>query len=320
MKKMTKNITIIASGMIVIGIILAIIGYSSGAKLMITNVGDGFHVWSSEDRKTETIPLSAFTSIEVNLLDADLEIIPADEYKLKIDRHKDQEITYKVDNNKLIIEGKKRKKRQIFSFDFGFANSLQTKVQIYVPNGESFSEINVVNNFGDTNMEGVISEKLTIRMTDGDLSMMDIQANELKLINQFGDITSNNMKAKDLTIEMTDGDAVFNTISADSVVMKNGFGDTTFKNLTSQGVNLESNDGDIEIYGLLLGKSIIHSSFGDVNMKLLNKEAELSYKIHNNFGDITINDNEYNTKAVQKANSKDNLEITSKDGDVELRF
>ncbi len=320
MKKMTKNITIIASGMIVIGIILAVIGYSLGAKLMITNVGDGFHVWSSEDRKTETIPLSAFTSIDVNLLDADLEIIPANEYKLKIDRHKDQEITYKVDNNKLIIEGKKQKKRQIFSLDFGFVNSLQTKVEIYVPKGESFSDINVVNNFGDTYIEDIISEKLMIHMTDGDLSMTDIQANELKMINQFGDITGNNMKAKNLDIEMTDGDGIFKMIEVDSVVLNNDFGNTEFEHLTSQGLNIKSIDGDLEIDGLLLGHSIIDSSFGDVDIELLNKESELSYDIRNQFGDITINDNEFGNKAVQNNSTKHKLEITAKDGDIDIKF
>lgn len=320
MKKLSKAMTIIASSMIVVGILLAVIGLSAGAKLSITNSGAGFKVWDPEDRKVETFPLSAFTSMDVNMLDADIEIIPSNEYKLLIERHKDQEIIHEIKNNMLIIEEKERKTSNFFNIGLGFVNTTQTKIKIYIPNDTNLSEVTLVNNFGDIRIDGMIAEKLDIHAADGDLTMNEMEINELKMVNQFGDISGNNVSAKDLMIEMTDGDAVFNTISTDSVVMKNGFGDTTFKNLTSQGMNIESNDGDIEIHGLLLGTSIIHSSFGDVNMKLMNKEAELSYNIHNNFGDITINDNEFNTKAVQKVDSKDNLEITSKDGDVEIIY
>ena len=320
MKKLTKTMTIIASSMIVIGILLAIIGYSTGAKLSITNSGGGFKVLDSGERKIETYPLSSFSKMNVQLLDADIEVIPSNEYKVQIEQQEDQEVRHEIKNDTLVIEEKERKSRKIFNINLGFTNSTQTVVKIYFPSGEELKDVSIVNNFGDIHIEDMAIEKLDIRASDGDLMIKNVQANELKIVNQFGDITGYDVKTKDLNIELTDGEAEFNKISANFITVKNGFGDTILQDVTSEGLKMESNDGDIEIHGLLLGESIIESKFGDVTIQLLNKESELGYNIRNDFGDITIDNNDYQSQAVQKTSSTHNLEIDSKDGDVEISF
>lgn len=320
MKKLTKTMTLIASSMIVIGILLAVIGLSAGAKLSITNSGAGFKVFDSGERKIETFSLTSFSKINVHLLDADIEFIPSNEYKLQIEQREEQVVRHEIKDDTLIIEEEEQKSGKLINMNIGFTNSMQTIVKIYFPSGEELKNVSFVNNFGDINLEDMVTEKLDIRLSDGDLMITNLQASELTVVNRFGDITGYEVKVKDINIEQTDGDTEFNKISANSIKLKNGFGDSIFKNMTSEGINVESNDGDIEIHGLLLGKTIIESSFGDVNMQLLNKESELSYNIRNDFGDITVNNNEYKTQAVQKTNSSHQLEINSKDGDVDISF
>lgn len=322
MKKLTKTMTIVASSMIVIGILLAVIGYSAGARLSITNAGGSFKVVEPEEREMETTSLSSFSNIDINLFDADIEMIPSNEYKVQIERNKGQKIIHEIKNDTLFIEEKEKKKPKFINFNInlGFTHSTQTVIKIYFPSGESLSEVNFVNHFGNIRLDDMITKKLTIRVSDGDVAINNVQANELKIVNQFGDILGENVQTKELNVESNDGEAVFNKVNADSVNLKNSFGDTTFQNVTSKGMNIESNDGVIDIQGMLLGNSIIHSNFGDVNVQLQNKESEIGYKISNDFGDIIVNNNEFETQAVYNLESINKLEIKSKDGDVNISF
>ena len=61
MKKQAKMITIVASIMIVSGILLAVAGYFSGAKLSLIRDGNGFKVLDSGNQVSESFPLDSFT-------------------------------------------------------------------------------------------------------------------------------------------------------------------------------------------------------------------------------------------------------------------
>ncbi|WP_066290978.1 DUF4097 family beta strand repeat-containing protein [Bacillus sp. FJAT-29937] len=319
MKKKMKVMTMAASWMLVIGIILAIIGISAGAKFGITNTKDGFKVLGLEDQIIEELPLPAFTKITSNLNDVDIEIIPSNEYRLKIERQKEIEISHKVENDTLVIEESKRNVPLLF-INLTFTSIPDNAIKIYVPKEVIFSEILLNNQFGDVRLEGVNSNKINIDSNDGDLIFNDVQANNFKIVNQYGDINGRNVTTKELVIVLNDADAEFDKLNAASTVLNNQFGDITFRNFSSEGLNIQSNDGEIAIHGLLLGASTIHSNFGDVQVHLLNKEFEISYSIQNNFGDITVNNNDYETHATYTVNSGHELNITANDGDVEVTF
>lgn len=320
MKSSKKTMMIIASCMVVMGVILTVFALSSGAKLAITNTMDGFKVVGPENMVTEEFSLSSFTSLKVDLNDVDVEMIPSTEYKLEIERLEETEIIHKVENDRLIIESHEQKSSPKFLLNLTFTVIPQTVVKIYVPKEAKFSDISLISKFGDILIDGMVVDHLVIYSDDGDITINDIQSNKLTIENGFGDINGDDIKTENLQIEMNDGDALFDSIAATSTVFHNRFGDITFRDFTSQGLTLESNDGDIEIQGMLLGKSMVHSSFGDITLKLSNKESELSYNINNDFGDIYVNDNEYEKKATNTTSTEHKLEIDSNDGDVQVTF
>ncbi|MBY0123740.1 DUF4097 family beta strand repeat-containing protein [Bacillus sp. S/N-304-OC-R1] len=320
MKKHAKMLTMIASCMIVIGIVLATIGVASGAKFAITNTKDGFKVLSSEDTISEEFSLTAFTKIDTNLNDIDIEIIPSNEYKLQIKRPKDMEIKHKVDNHELSIEEVEQKDKAKFFVNLTLTSLPHTVIRIYVPKDVPFENITLNNKFGDIDMDEISSEKISIDSNDGDITFNKVKTNELTIVSQFGDITGNDVSAKELSIDTKDGDVILDTIDANSTLINNQFGDMTFRNFTSEGLSIKSNDGDLQFHGLLLGSSEIHSNFGDIEVQLLNKESEINYNIESNFGDITVNQNEYEKKAAHNVNSSNHLIIKAKDGDVDVNF
>ncbi|WP_102273117.1 DUF4097 family beta strand repeat-containing protein [Cytobacillus massiliigabonensis] len=320
MKVSRKKITFIASCMIVIGIIFGVVGFSAGAELSISNTKDGIKVIKKEDRINEEFSLPSFKNMKVDFKDADIEIIPSNEYKLEIERLKWTEVKHEVVNDTLVLTGEHQKSDSIFLMNLSFKNIPKPFIKIYVPKDAKFSDISLVNKFGDIRLVEMAVDKMDINANDGDIEIKDFQSNELTIENGFGDITGSNVKTAKLQVEMNDGDAVFKELEAASADVNNKFGDITFRELTSQGLTMKSNDGDIEIQGKLLGNSVIHSSFGDIDLKLSNKESELSYSIRNQFGDISINDNHFEAKATNKANTENKLDIVSNDGDVQVDF
>lgn len=317
-----KLIPIIASCMIVVGIVLSVIGYMSGAIFTVITTKDGFKIIDLKDIQKETKSLDAFTDIDANLTDTDIEIIPSNDYKIEISKHKelDKEFTYKVDNKKLIIESKGLFESNKGIFNINFGGIPQTKIKIYVPKDTTFQNVSVDNNFGDTQLEGINSDTLKVNSQDSDLSFNNVNANTFELKNNFGDIVANNVTTKALSISMKDGDLEFSSVNAKSTDITNQYGDISLRDFNSEGLNIKGTDGDIQIEGLLLGKSFISSSYGDVEVRVSNKESELSYNIDNTFGDITVNRNEYETNANNQVKAEHKLNISTKDGDTDLQF
>ncbi|MEK4670249.1 DUF4097 family beta strand repeat-containing protein [Niallia sp. FSL R7-0271] len=318
MKQPVRRITIIASGLIVLGILLAAIGFFSGAKLSIIKTETGLKAVGPEDRKHEEWVLNEFKNLEVDLADADIEIIPSNEYKLEIHRMEGSEITHQIKNNTLIINDKTAFPAITFSMNFSGAIQ-QTKIKVYIPESTEFDDVYIVSKFGDTNINGVTTNNFKIASNDSDVVIKNVKSNKLAIENKFGDITASNVEAAQLAIQINDGDAELSKIDiTENASVINQFGDTNLSDFTSHDIKLESKDGDINIKGKLLGQSIIDSKFGDINLALANKESELSYDIDNDFGDITINGTEIVSKASKSVNGEDTLTVQSNDGDVEI--
>lgn len=316
MKQPVRRITIIASGMIVLGILLVAIGFFSGAKLSIIKTENGLKAVGAEDRKHEEWVLKEFNSLEVDLADADIEVIPSNQYKLEIDRMEGSEITQQVKNNTLIIKDKNSFPSITFSMNFSGAIQ-QTKIKVYLPNDVDFENVNITSNFGDVKMEGMTTSNFVVHSNDGEVLLGDIKSTKLTIVNKFGDISASNVKADKLTIEINDGEADLSNMEiAENASLVNQFGDTNISEFISHGTKIESQDGDINIKGKLAGQTLIESSFGDVNLSLANKESELSYDIQNDFGEIIVDGTEMVAKASKSVNGEDILTVHSNDGDV----
>jgi len=310
--------TKIALAMIMIGILLAVIGLFSGTKFSIILTDNGLKAVGKEDRKNEEWVLEEFKDLEVALADAKLEVIPSDEYKLEIESLVGTKITHTVENETLTI--KDRASHSEFTFAMNFIGNIQkTIIKIYVPADKEFDNVSITNDFGDIKLNEMTTDKLMILSNDGDIDIKDIQSNTVTIQNDFGDTNASNVKINNLTLEINDGDAEFNSVNiAKEATLSNDFGEISLRDFTSHGTKIESSDGEIYINGELLGKTNIESSFGDMKLELTNKETELNYHIQNDFGDIVVNGEEFETKTTNNVDMDDKITILSSDGDVEI--
>ena len=167
-------------------------------------------------------------------------------------------------------------------FQFGFSSFRTPSIKIFVPADVKLKTVVLDSNFGDTTIHG-------------------LQYQELKLIEDFGDIL-----LKDTTGDKTE--------------ITQSFGDMKLQQFSSNGFVAESEHGDMNIDGTLNGQSTITSNFGDATLHLQNKKSELGYELQTDFGDLTVDDEDQNSKVSQSYNGDNQLKATISHGDLQLRL
>lgn len=316
MKKSKKPNKLIAACFIVVGILLAGAGLASGAKFSIISTVDGFRAVNGEDLQRDEVPIQKFSNLDINIKDADIEILPSTEFKIEIERLESTNITHTLKDDTLFIE-EENSKPKFFMMNFAFV-SYSAKVKVYIP--DTLEDIKINNDFGDLKLGGVKSNFILLSVKDGDIDFHDIQSQQLAITNSYGDITGSDLKADQVDLQLNDGDVNLNSVKAASTAVKNKYGDTSLTDYTSQEMHLDNTDGDIQITGELLGNTSMKSSYGDIQLALANKQSELNYDIENRFGDISINDQGFVNKASNQTNSEHQMKVISTDGDIELEL
>ncbi|MEB2279778.1 DUF4097 domain-containing protein [Lysinibacillus xylanilyticus] len=167
-------------------------------------------------------------------------------------------------------------------FQFGFSSFRTPSIKIFVPADVKLKTVVLDSNFGDTTIHG-------------------LQYQELKLIEDFGDIL-----LKDTTGDKTE--------------ITQSFGDMKLQQFSSNGFVAESEHGDMNIDGTLNGQSTITSDFGDAKLHLQNKKSEFGYELQTDFGDLTVDDEDQNSKVSKPYNGDNQLKATISHGDLQLRL
>lgn len=146
----------------------------------------------------------------------------------------------------------------------------------------------------------------------------DVTLKTVVLNSNFGDTTIRGLNYQELTLTEDFGDIIFKDTTGDKTEITQSFGDIKLQQFSSNGFVVESEHGDINIDGTLNGQSTITSNFGDTTLRLQNKIGELGYELQTDFGDLTVDKKEQNSKVSQSYNGENQLKATVSHGDLQL--
>ncbi|OXS76064.1 hypothetical protein B1B04_03450 [Lysinibacillus sp. KCTC 33748] len=146
----------------------------------------------------------------------------------------------------------------------------------------------------------------------------DVTLKTVVLNSNFGDTTIRGLNYLELTLTEDFGDIIFKDTTGDKTEITQSFGDIKLQQFSSNGFVVESEHGDINIDGTLNGQSTITSNFGDTTLRLQNKIGELGYELQTDFGDLTVDKKEQNSKVSQSYNGDNQLKVTVSHGDLQL--
>lgn len=203
-------------------------------------------------KNSESIPLDAFSKIDINTDVASITICTGDDYSICYQANEKLIPTYKVQNNVLKVT-------QEFHFKNVFNNS-KCRITITVPAQTSLDAVDITNNVGDIIINDIISEKLTTDSNVGDQSIEQCDISRIKMDSSVGDTDIKNCSFSFIDI---DGDV------GDVCIRSN-------HDLSQFEIDLDTSVGDVSV------------NRNDYKHNYTQKGNEGSIRVDNSTGDISL--------------------------------
>lgn len=302
-----KKSSVVFSAMLVSGLIIAGISFSSGTIKAIS--------WHNNRLETvdyikETKKIPAVQTLNVDVKAADIVIVSGSEAKVEWTADKKQPINVDESNGKLTVRGEADN-----TVIFGLMNTTPT-VKITLPEGK-LTRVNVTTAYGDVSMTDVKAQSSKIQVKSGDLT---IEANKitdkLTIKQTYGDTKINNSSAKHLQITSHSGDLASKNSTFNEAKITSHYGDVSFNKTDLTALTLEASSGDIKLLNTVLAeKNMISNHYGDIRISTQNA---VSLTVDTAYGDVKVNGENYQNTYQKITNQTNQLIIKNKSGDVKV--
>lgn len=336
-----KKIIITSLCLILVGLVLASIGYFSGGKTQLIKNKIGYSIKGDYKRISEKEKLEEFKNIQINANYLDnIEIVKGEEYKIEVDySERIDKINYKVENGNLIVNQFSSNKGEI-GFDFGFINKEPDYIKIYIPKNKNMKDlviesknsdlkvedidgdnVSILCNYGEINLNNMLSNYISIKSKNGDIDMKNVKSSSLKVVNDYGDTSFESINSNDFIVNIKNGEANINDIEVlQNFNIENDYGEVDIADSKLNKLKAIILNGDININNSIIVDSNIENSYGEVNYLTKNSEKSYNYSLSCSYGDININGKELGETLEKSNNANSNININSKNGDINLNF
>ncbi|ROR27189.1 putative adhesin [Mobilisporobacter senegalensis] len=291
MKSFYKVCAKVALGLIGIGIILTIIGITSGASWYSLNVGP-FRIHdriinrdnnnnnindnnsnNSSDSLKETY--SGVKSVDIDIHYGEVLIKKGEEFAIESKNISRNNLKSYMDGDTWRVEDKSNYNINFFGIHIGNdgidINNRKSSITIFIPENFNGEKINISLGAGEIEIDEISGDEVTF-----DVGAGRMQVNKLVAY-----------KEADLTV---------------------GAGKINIDNIQAEETDIECGMGNITIKGVIAGDSNVECGVGQISMYLDGQEEDYNYYIDSGVGNVIINDDEYTfTSSTKKVN--DNAEF-----------
>ncbi|GAA0086556.1 hypothetical protein UT300007_29960 [Clostridium sp. CTA-7] len=333
----TKKLILLSICLIVLGITMAIIGLLSGGHGSIVWGKDGLEIYDKANIIKENNELEKFNDVNIDVDFGDIEVIKSDKYAIEVEYNKEvEELTYKVENEKLTVSNNRWGKR---FFSMGFIDN-NTLVKVYIPENVALNNLDIQNksgnlivdnievknsnincDFGNATINNITGDKINLTGKSGKVYTKNLKLEELVLYVDFGDVISENINTTTFESNLKSGTLDIKTLTANNAKINSDFGDVKGIQLVTNGLLVRAKSGEINIDGELKGDNTLDCDFGDITIKTSLPKNEYSYKVDMDFGTNKI-DNKEVEGDVEEINTgaSNNFNINCKSGDLKIDF
>lgn len=307
MKRFSKWMSTVASSLLALGIICALVGWAMGGQtsMEVTVAGHpmtvdifGLHssantVWTGETSAPTEETLAPFDQLDIDISLGDVNVIPSDHFGLALSWHgKNYELLYENENGTLKVWS-----TSVPNVGINFGMNYAAKVTVYLPEGGVLSDVTVKTNLGDADLSGFHADKLEVKADLGDISM-------------------ENVTTKTGTFRLNLGDLSMDRVTADKLDLKLAMGQLNVYGLTTgKELIVENNMGDIVIQGSLGGKTDVDADMGDVSIS--SDLSDHGYDLDTGMGTVRVNGEDRKDKA-KKTDGNNLITVDNGMGDIEL--
>ena len=309
MKQTNKRLLAAGGIFCAVGILFFGVGIASGGRNYVKTADlnriSGTAMMDSSDShailsKTE---IDAFSSVNVDLKNLDLDIKASDDNKFYISYNIETTdgmlpLSYQVQNDALnIVEKNGHESSSYIHIDINFLQEMlgqshvienSNKVTVYIPKKTDLSGFSCKMGYGYINVESLNVKKAVIQNEDGDINISDSTFKNLELSADLGDLEINDTILTNSQIEMMDGDV-------------------KAENISFSGENEFTSDlGDITL-------SIPNKSLAALSIQAEASEINIPEKL----GQV-MTDEDDNQLVNAEYNTQNSLQLKSKDGAIQI--
>lgn len=268
-----KVVGLAAAGCIGAGTAILILGCILGGRPGYFIDREGVHaagtVESREPYVQKKIKIDEFSSMNINLEYADLEVIPSDDYYLEYRiEGGNRKPVWSVKNGKLTFNEREMKGFGSFMVwgTTPFESDGNYKVKIYIPEDKALENVRISSDDGDVVLPDLTVKSLSTTCEYGDCIFDRVIGDTVKVTLDDGDLKVNSMDVRDFRVENEYGDVELTT--ADSwekydMDLYTEYGQI----ILPDGRNCSNRDGDEEQYRVANGndkKISVNSDDGDI--------------------------------------------------------
>jgi len=316
MSRGIKTLWIVIGSIFALGIVLAAVGFALGASGSAWFDRQGLHFGYGEERTMQLAnnASESFEDIDIRLIEADVEILVADNYGYDFTYTGTNDPRIEVRHGTLtVVEQEDNWRINIFGFWNWRGWSLfdtHAILKVYVPRNAALNSVSFSTASGRTVLNGnqISIKKLDCNSASGDIRLTDLTLEQLSLDVASGDVDMNNVAAASANINMLSGRLNYRGAELDSLVL----------NMTSGDVDLEG-----EVTKLLQLRMIS----GDASILLAGNQDDYSFQFRKLSGNIKVNGQRVdgNTSWPSSTNTSGNgqgghIEVDTTSGNVNIDF
>ncbi|MCR5640331.1 MAG: DUF4097 domain-containing protein [Lachnospiraceae bacterium] len=274
-----KKIAIIAAAVLALGIIVVGVGVFLGGSLSYGIDYQRHNLSTNRDVMDETMEVESFKNMDIQLSAADLQVVYGDSYEVHYVLPERLVPAVKVEGDTLRITSPSN-----IDWNVGLQlfEDVDYGVVITVPEGTKLGDVKLNIDAGDTTVNDISAESLTVDTDAGDVNVEKTTTTTLHADTNAGDVE-------------------FTAVTSDRVEAKSDAGEIKVERLDAKDIRLESNAGDIT--GTVVGEKEDYAG-----------EAEADV------GDVTIDGADEGRKCHFGKKAERELHIDVSVGDAEIEF
>lgn len=319
MKKATKICIIVASSLILAGIIIFV------AAMSLVK-WDFSRLSTSKIEKEEHEISKAYENICIKTDTADIEFVTSENGTTSVVclERENEKHSVRVDNNTLVIELENTKKW----YEYIGINFDSTKITVYLPEAEYgslsissdtgdieipkdfiFDSIGISESTGDVVCLASARDNIKIKTSTGDIELSDLSAAEIDLTVSTGDISVSDVECKgNMEINVSTGKSKLNNVKCKSIISDGDTGDMILTNvIAEEKFSIERSTGDVTFDLCDASEIDVETDTGNVNCLFLTEKVVI---YETDTGDVI----------VPHTTSGALCEITTDTGDITVKI
>ncbi len=337
-RRTTKFLSVIC----VVGLLMALIGWMSGAKTGGYITSNGVVLENNQITSLVKHGLEEFSSINLLTEEATVRLIPADFYGIDMHyygeryspRFRIKDGVLEVEDSPDVADEPEGVLMSFFAPWDGYENS----IDIYFDQSNSIENVTIETGWGNIQIDDLLAENVHLIGHAGHIFLKRISTQELRVeqgVGRFalaqsmvgkaniqkmaGGSWLEQVEGEELNFRLDVGGVTATQSSVNMLKISNRVGSVFFNDLVSQDANIAAGSGGVELSGVLNGQTHISSALGNIALSVQGQIQDYGLDCNAGWGKVDISG--IRSKGVkQQGATEKKIEVDSGVGSVYLSF